>query len=238
MSSIATIISNQHANFFPVVEFNPSTDKLLKMYFTASNVALTKETINYTPAFCRYVNQQLATANALYGIGGYDEHRTIYSRSEVFGSPLEIGRDRAEEPRRLHLGIDIWGKAGTKIFAPLGGTIHSFAFNDNYGDYGATIILQHQLEGYAFHTLYGHLSLKDIQHLQQGKFILQGELLAHFGEPKENGHWPPHLHFQIIIDMEMKEGDYPGVCKFSEREKYLANCPNPDLILGMMKFAV
>lgn len=142
-----------------------------------------------------------------------------------------------EEPRRLHLGIDIWGNAGTEIYAPLGGTVHSVAFNDHYGDYGATIILQHQLDGCTFHTLYGHLSLIDIEYLQAGKFISQGELIAHFGKPKENGHWPPHLHFQIIVDMEMKQGDYPGVCKMSEREKYLANCPNPDLILGMMKFA-
>jgi murein DD-endopeptidase MepM/ murein hydrolase activator NlpD len=229
MTSIESIISKHQNIFSAVVDFNPSTDKLLLMDFTANNDSLTKETLNYTPAFCKYVHQQLVQANALYGIGGYNEHRTIYSRSEVF--------DAGEEPRRLHLGIDIWGEAGTRIFAPLGGVLHSFAFNDNYGDYGATIILQHQLEGYAFHTLYGHLSLKDIQHLQQGKFISQGELIAHFGEPKENGHWPPHLHFQIIIDMELKEGDYPGVCKFSEREKYLVNCPNPDLILQMMKFA-
>jgi len=35
-----------------------------------------------------------------------------------------------------------------------------------------------------FYTLYGHLSLADIQHLKEGKFISRGELLAHFGEPK------------------------------------------------------
>ena len=59
-----------------------------------------------------------------------------------------------------------------------------------------------------------------------------GQLIAHFGEPHENGHWPPHLHFQLIIDMEGNKGDYQGVCKFSERDKYLANCPDPGLILG------
>lgn len=216
--------------FSKVVPFMEKEDKLLKMDFTANNQSLTNDIIEDTDKFCNHINQQLINANALYGIGGYDEHRTIYARSEVFGGE--------EEPRRLHLGIDIWGNAGIKIFAPFDGSIHSFAFNDSYGDYGATIILQHQLEGFTFHTLYGHLSLKDIEHLQKGKFVSQGELLAHFGEPNENGHWPPHLHFQIIIDMDGKEGDYPGVCKFSEKEKYLANCPNPDLILGMMKFAV
>jgi murein DD-endopeptidase MepM/ murein hydrolase activator NlpD len=222
-----TILKHQHS-FSPVVTFNPATDKLLPMDFTASNTSLTTEILNYTPAFCRYVHQQLVHAHALYGIGGYAEHRTIYTRSEVF--------DTKDEPRRLHLGIDIWGEAGTKIFAPLGGVVHSFAFNDQYGDYGATIILQHQLDAVPFHTLYGHLSVKDIQHLQEGKFISQGELLAHFGPPKENGHWPPHLHFQVIDDVDLKQGDYPGVCKFSEKDKYLSNCPDPDLILQMMKF--
>jgi len=61
-------------------------------------------------------------------------------------------------------------------------------------------------------------------------------VIAHFGEPNENGHWPPHLHFQIILDMELKQGDYPGVCKYSERQKYLANCPDPDFILQMRKW--
>jgi hypothetical protein len=56
--------------------------------------------------------------------------------------------------------------------------------------------------------------------------------------PQENGQWPPHLHFQVIIDMEFKKGDYPGVCKLNEKEKYLRNCPNPDLILQMMQYAI
>jgi murein DD-endopeptidase MepM/ murein hydrolase activator NlpD len=87
----------------------------------------------------------------------------------------------------------------------------------------------------SFYTLYGHLSLNDIKNLQEGQRIEKGEVFAEFGLPMENGHWPPHLHFQIIIDLENYKGDYPGVCKYSEREKYLANCPDPDLILQMMK---
>ena len=86
----------------------------------------------------------------MYGIGGYNELRTVYGRSNLF--------DSSDEPRRLHLGIDIWGKAGTPIMAPIGGMVHSVAFNDNDGDYGATIILAHQLQGISFYGLYGHLS--------------------------------------------------------------------------------
>ena len=116
--------------------------------------------------------------------------------------------------------------------------VHSFAYNDNFGDYGATIILLHQLETVAFHTLYGHLSLADISMLSEGAYITRGEVIGHFGEPAENGNWPPHLHFQIINDLQYKEGDYPGVCKLSESETYLANCPDADLILNMMQYLV
>jgi murein DD-endopeptidase MepM/ murein hydrolase activator NlpD len=120
---------------------------------------------------------------------------------------------------------------------PLEGLIHSYAFNSAYGDYGATIILSHHLDGVSFHTLYGHLSLASIKNMREGERVKGGDVIAEFGIPQENGNWPPHLHFQIIKDLEGRKGDYPGVCKFSEKEKYLKNCPDPDLILGMMQYA-
>lgn len=225
------LIENYQANFHPVVPFNAGLDKLAALDFTASNQALTAEVIEDTNAFCGYIDRQLQQAGARYGIGGYGEHRTIYDRSPVFDAP-----NPGEEPRRLHLGTDIWGKAGTPVYAFTNGTVHSFAFNDQYGDYGATIILKHELDGLSFYTLYGHLSLADIQSIKKGDSVKTGDCIAHFGMPHENGHWPPHLHFQVILSIEGKEGDYIGVCKFSEKEKYLANCPDPDGILQMNRF--
>ena len=81
-----------------------------------------------------------------------------------------------------------------------------------------------------------HLSLLDIAQLSEGSYIIRGQVIGHFGEPRENGNWPPHLHFQIIKDMRVMKGDYPGVCTLSEREKYLSNCPDADLVLNMMKY--
>lgn len=213
-----------------IVPFHPAHNKLLLLDFTSANTDLTGDIINDTHLFSQYIENKLNAANAIYGIGGYNEHRTVYSRSKVF--------DTGGEPRRLHLGIDIWGKAGTPVFAPLAGEVHSFAFNNQYGDYGATIILRHERDGTTFHTLYGHLSLKDLNGLQEGQSIQPAQTIAHFGEPGENGQWPPHLHFQIITDMEGMKGDYPGVCKFSECKKYLANCPDPDGLIGMMRYAL
>ncbi len=74
---------------------------------------------------------------------------------------------------------------------------------------------------FPFYTLYGHFNLHDLARLQEGQYIARGVEFAHFGEPKENGHWPPHLHFQIVSEIYKKKGDYHGVCKYSEREKYL-----------------
>jgi murein DD-endopeptidase MepM/ murein hydrolase activator NlpD len=219
-------IKSYTSSFYPVISFDKEADKLLLMDFTERNKELTEEMVTDTKTFSHYIHSKLQSTNAKYGIGGYNEHRTIYSRSEIFG------------PRRLHLGIDIWGEVGTAVHAPMEATVHSFGFNDAFGDYGATIILQHELEGFIFHTLYGHLSLHSIQDLREGQEIEKGQWIAAFGEPHENGHWPPHLHFQIILDMQGYKGDYPGVCAFSERESYLGNCPDPDLLLGMMTFAV
>ncbi|MBL0357600.1 MAG: peptidoglycan DD-metalloendopeptidase family protein [Chitinophagaceae bacterium] len=225
ISRLENVLAKNRQQFHTVVDFNVATDKLLRLDFSEANKELTDDLITHTPVFSQYINKKLSEANAAYGIGGYNEDRVLYKRSEHFD---------CNEKRTIHLGIDIWGPAGTKVYTPVGGMVHSFAFNNHFGDYGATIILQHQLDTIVFHTLYGHASLKDIEQLHEGQYISRGEVLAHFGEPAENGDWPPHLHFQIIEDMRIKEGDYPGVCSISEREKYLLNCPDADLILNMM----
>jgi murein DD-endopeptidase MepM/ murein hydrolase activator NlpD len=218
----------QHSGFFqPVVPYNKE-DRLLLFDFTERNTDLTETVLSDTRLFTNYINSKLQEARARYGIGGYGEYRTIYSRSKVFDG---------EEPRRFHLGIDIWGRPYTKVMAPMDGIVHSFAFNNAYGDYGTTIILTHNLEGMVFHTLYGHLSLNSIKNMRAGDAVRSGDVFAEFGIPFENGQWPPHLHFQIVIDLEGKQGDYPGVCTYSESEKYIANCPDPDIILNMMEQA-
>jgi len=228
-TSLSALLQKHAGIFHAVVPFSAKEDTLLRLDFTSANTTLTDEILADTNTFTAYIQQQLQQKYT-YGIGGYDEHRTIYARSAVF--------DTTNEPRRLHLGIDIWGAAGTPVFAPLDGQVHSLAFNDQFGDYGATIILQHQLDGVSFHTLYGHLSLRDLAGLHDGQYINAGTNFAHFGPPAENGQWPPHLHFQIIHQMHEKKGDYPGVCRYSEKEKYLSNSPDPDIILQMIQYAI
>lgn len=155
-------------------------------------------------------------------VGGYGEHRTFYERSPIF---------RGKEPRSIHLGVDVWIEAGTAIYAALDGAVHSFANNDAFGDYGPTIILQHELEGHRFHTLYGHLDHASLKWPEEGAKIEKGTVLGWVGSEAVNGNWPPHLHFQLIIDMEGMKGDYPGVAGPSEKDHYLRNCPDPSPLL-------
>jgi murein DD-endopeptidase MepM/ murein hydrolase activator NlpD len=221
-------MSEQGKLYHSVVPFNPGTDGLIRLDLTEKNTELTDEVLTDTDLFTHWVNEKLQQANARYAIGGYGEYRTVYRVSKVFD-----GKTAGEEPRRLHLGTDIWGKPGTAVMAPLDGIVHSFAYNDQPGDYGATIILSHATDAGTFYTLYGHLGLASIKNLQQGERVEKGDNIASFGIPAENGHWPPHLHFQLINEIGDWSGDYPGVCKFSEKEKWLANSPDPDLILRL-----
>jgi murein DD-endopeptidase MepM/ murein hydrolase activator NlpD len=230
-TSLTDTLIQYRNDFHPVVPFNADRDKLIKIDLSVSNQDLAEEIYCNTELFSVWMHKLLTQQNAVYAIGGYDENRKIYSRSKMFDS-----KQTDEEPRRLHLGMDVWGKCNTPVMAPLTGVVHSFAFNNNFGDYGATIILSHYFNAFSFHTLYGHLSLNSIKNLQEGATIRQGETFAEFGMQFENGNWPSHLHFQIIIDLGDWNGDYPGVCKLSEREKYLANCPDPDLVLQMGRY--
>ncbi len=233
---LENILLGHREEFYPVVPFRPGVDKVIAFDLSRNNQLFNESVYSDTDIFSAYIHNLLKAGDALYGIGGYREHRMMYSRSNLFDRNLSADNGKAEEPRCIHLGTDIWGAVGTSIYAPLGGMVHSFAFNNNHGDYGATIILQHQLKTINFYTLYGHLSVRDIASLRTGQFISRGEPFAHFGPPAENGNWPAHLHFQVIADMGNYEGDYPGVCKLSEVQKYFQNCPNPDLLLNLNRY--
>lgn len=205
-----------------VTPYHYRREPVCKMDFTAGNAQLAAVDWNDEGQFCAYVEEALARAGAGLGAGGYGEQRVIYQKSQVF---------KAEEARSIHLGIDLWVPAGTPIFAPLPGRIHSFANNAASGDYGPTLILEHELSGTCFFTLYGHLSLASMPNWQAGKPVVAGEQIATLGAWAENVHWPPHLHFQLITDMLGKKGDFPGVCAPSEAEYWLGVCPDPNLLL-------
>lgn len=173
-----------------------------------------------------YINKYLNEKKAKVAFGGYLEERNLYDRSNFFQST-------PKEPRNIHLGIDLWTKKNTRVLSALDGKIHSFQNNKNYGDYGPTIIIEHHIGNIKFFTLYGHLSIKSIENLKVGQKIFKGECIGFLGDASVNGDYAPHLHFQIIIDVENNFGDYPGVSSRKYITYYTKNCPNPNFLLKL-----
>jgi len=166
--------------------------------------------------------RKLADAGAMAGVGGYLENRSLYRDTDLFQGDAE---------RSIHIGVDVFMASGSAVYAPLDGEVHSFANRQVQGDYGPVIILRHELEGTEFHSLYGHLSEDSLQGLHEGKPVAAGDPLARLGARAVNGNWPPHLHFQLIRDMQDYRGDYPGVVRPSQLEFFRRNCPDPMALL-------
>lgn len=228
------ILEESKHDFHPVVPFSEQTDIARAIDLSDRNRSFSDAIFSNLDAFTLFISEAREKEGARYLYGGYMENRHMYRRSMLFDKNQDDSNIDESEPRSLHLGTDIWGEAGTDVFTPIGGLVHSMAYNDQLGDYGATIILGHQLDGFGFYTLYGHLSKRDLGQVRSGQFISRGEKFARFGKPEENGFWPPHLHFQLIIDIGMYDGDYPGVCKKSEAGKFLDNSPDPSAFFPFM----
>lgn len=226
MTSLPALLARHRATFAPVLPpLLLAGPGVARLDFTAANPRLAHpERLRDTALFAAVVHDMLAAQSATVGIGGYLENRVIYRRSPHF--------DDATAPRSLHLGVDVWVPAGTPVAAPLPAVVHSLADNDNFGDYGPTVILQHELEGVSFFSLYGHLTRADLPGLTVGQALAAGQAFAHVGPYPENGDWPPHLHLQLIADMQGRWGDFPGVAPASERAYWAALCPDAMLILG------
>ena len=202
-------------------------ENTLPMDFTEANEALAEVNLSNTAEFNAFVFKKMETANKKYGIGGYLEKRGIYRRSEVFAT-------ESSNFRNIHLGVDIWAAAGSPVYAPLAGKIHSFQDNVGFGNYGPTLILSHQLDEKTLYSLYGHLSRASLSSFEVGREVSAGERIGEIGPIPENGDWPPHLHFQLIWDMGDFWGDYPGVAAEKDLDNYRENCPDPAPLIGIL----
>ena len=182
-----------------------------------------------TEALTEKIFGEMKRAGVQVGVGRYDEARLLYT-SALFGGINYA----AEERRTIHLGIDLFVDPGTALRAPLGGVVHNLANNAAPLDYGPLVILRHQTDdGEEFFTLYGHLTKDTLDKLKAGQPVAQGERFARIGAVSENGGWPPHLHFQIILDLLDLGADFPGVAYASQRSVWTSLSPDPNLLLGI-----
>lgn len=225
MSNFSEFLSSLTAGFTPVIGGYEEED-FVGIDLSEENPELLKLEVASSEAFSVFINEYLKNQHARAAYGGYDEVRTLYKRSGLFNNP--------EQNRNIHIGLDIWAPAGVDILSVLDAEVHSFKDNDNFGDYGPTVILKHSFSERQFYTLYGHLSRTSLENLEVGQKFKAGEKIAELGDFHENGDYAPHLHFQVIEDMLGKEGDFPGVVKREDREEYLQNCPDPNLLLKIL----
>lgn len=201
-------------------------DDFVAIDLSEANEEISVELTADAAGFSKYMADYLERNGAKAAFGGYNERRVLYQRSVFFQSDFGPDRD-------VHIALDIWTDEGTSVHAALDGVVHGFDYNAGAGNYGPTIILKHLVNNCEFHTLYGHLSLEDIEDMEVGHEFKKGEIIGHLGNFGVNGDYPPHLHFQIIKDIGMSFGDYPGVCSREECELYLKNCPDPNLLLKL-----
>ncbi len=220
------LLKNISQEALPVIDATITFNQYVPISIAASNKEL-KFDVSSSTAWEAYLNNYLLKYDKMVAYGGYLEVRAIYNRSEHFNK-LSV-----EDQRNIHLGIDLWCAAGTDVLAVLDGEIHSFKNNTNYGDYGPTIILKHIVEGKAFYSLYGHLSLASLENISVGKKVKKGGKIGTLGDSSVNGDYAPHLHFQLIIDIKDYYGDYPGVSSKKTLDFYKQNCPNPNLLLKL-----
>lgn len=198
--------------------------KYVALDLSSNNSELGKHKLETAQDYEKFIQNHLDANNAQMAYGGYQETRNLYKRSTVFKNDIS-------DERNIHIGLDLWINEAAPIYAALDGKIHSFQNNTALGDYGPVIILEHTIDGFTFHTLYGHLSEESLFEKEIGQIVKKGEQIGNLGLPPINGDYAPHLHFQIIIDMEDKKGDYVGVCSLKTLEFYSNNCPDPNWLL-------
>ncbi|MDE2833634.1 MAG: aminotransferase class III-fold pyridoxal phosphate-dependent enzyme [Bacteroidota bacterium] len=172
--------------------------------------------------------RRIARTGASIGVGRYNEARLVYTEPH-----FEVPNNHHRETRTIHLGIDLFSKAGTLVNTPLDGYIVVADYCDEDQGYGGLIIIMHGDDEFVFYTLYGHLSHRSVRRWNIMDEVHAGQDIARLGTPKENGGWIPHLHFQVLADDLGMESAFPGVAAASQRSVWLSLCPDPNLILGI-----
>ncbi|WP_291959862.1 peptidoglycan DD-metalloendopeptidase family protein [Maribacter sp.] len=226
MNTLLEALESYSAETICILDFAISANAYVALDISKSNKDLINLDITDYTVCQAYIDNVLKSKQGVIAYGGYLEQRNLYSDKKGFTSDTQ-------PIRNIHLGMDFWHAAGTKVMVPIDGSVHSFKNNTTIGDYGPTIILEHVLNGITFYTLYGHLTLESLEGLYVGKDFKAGEVLARLGTPDINVNYAPHLHFQIIKDLEGKEGDYPGVCAEAKLSFYKENCPDPNVLLKL-----
>jgi murein DD-endopeptidase MepM/ murein hydrolase activator NlpD len=157
-----------------------------------------------------------------FGVGKYNEVRRGMYTTELFAGE-----------RNIHMGIDIAAPVNHPIKSFYDGRVFMFAYNGAAGDYGHTLIIEHEFDGVKLWALYGHLNRASTQNKKVGQKVKAGEVIAWIGDEHENGGWNPHLHLQLSLEKPLV-CDMPGAVSAEDLAKALQTYPDPQLVLGKL----
>ncbi|MDD2839553.1 MAG: peptidoglycan DD-metalloendopeptidase family protein [Rickettsiales bacterium] len=171
--------------------------------------------------FNKYMLDELKKNNKAWAVSGYLEDRTTL---------LKKYPQMVSENRVYHLGLDITVPLGSELFAPVNGKVVISEYEKGDGNYGGMVVLEHNIGGLAFYSLYGHRNKNELPIV--GNIIKKGEKFDKIGDFNENGNWFHHTHLQVLTEEGYKNGwVHKGYCS----DKDLANidkyCPNPIFLL-------
>lgn len=206
---------------FPV--FNNKTSGLPLYVDLSKNNKNVDEICNHQTQveFNKYMLDELKKNSKTWAVSGYLEDRTTL---------LKKYPQMVSENRVYHLGLDITVPLRSELFAPVAGKVVISEYEEGDGNYGGMVVLEHNIGGLIFYSLYGHLNKNELPTIN--KIIQKGEKFAKIGDFNENGNWFHHTHLQVLTERGFKEGwVHKGYCS----DKDLANidkyCPNPIFLL-------
>ncbi|KAL7473362.1 hypothetical protein ACHAXS_013811 [Conticribra weissflogii] len=181
-----------------------------------------------------------------FDVGRFDEDRRGMYTSSLFLNGSETDHDEnTEKWRTVHVGLDIGGPVGTKVYAFSDGVIHSAGYNPDVGDYGHVIVVEHHLSSSGktsdgdikpsskIYALYGHLDAKSTLGKYPGQKVRKGQVLGRMGNTADNGGWTgTHVHFQLAVHPPEKEHDMPGAVTMADRKTALLEYIDPRYVVG------
>ena len=218
----------QAAQLAPLIGRDLRTTRVAPIDLGVGSPLISSDPGENTPAeLDRRIQRLLTEHGATVGAGGYDEARLIYAWPD---------EPAANEPRTIHIGLDLSLAPGSALHAPLDGVVHGFQNAGARHDYGPVIVLRHQTgdpDSAEFYSLYGHLSCDSLEGLHVGQRIAKGSVFAHVGSAPSNGDWWSHVHVQLVTDLLDVPCNVDGVVRASQRRVWKSLCPDPNLILGI-----
>ena len=127
---------------------------------------------------------------------------------------------------------------GTKVYAFSDGIVHSAGYNEDFGDYGYVVVIEHHLPAKddepprTLWALYGHMDKGSVRSKKPGRVVKKGKMIGRVGDCHENGGWvAPHLHFQLSLKPP-ETHDMPGASSMRDRKSALKDYPDPRYVLG------